>query len=279
MEENANAEARARGASKPLPKTLGDLLEEFCREHGDRNLQTRTVERYRDLVRYLSAELLAMPIAEVSPLHLTREWNRLRVAGGHDPERIKRGLPPKPLAATSVRSIAGFVATAYAHAIGWGLVTMNPVTNSTKPSGSAKRKTALSPRQQRLLLDSSNNPLLTITLEVCAGLGARRGEVLALRWSDITADGQVQIGRSLTQTKRTLKFKEPKTPAGFRTVTIPASVLKKLEKHKEQQATLRAQFGPDYREQGLVICNPDGSPVKPGIISGLAHHLCRKLKF
>src|SRR6266849_6833524 len=37
-------------------------------------------------------------------------------------------------------------------------------------------------------------------LELCAGTGARRGEVLALRWPDIQ-DGRVIITRSLSQTK------------------------------------------------------------------------------
>jgi hypothetical protein len=50
--------------------------------------------------------------------------------------------------------------------------------------------------------------------------GARRGEILALRWSDIE-DGRVTISRSLTQTKQILEFKGTKTEDSARPVSLP----------------------------------------------------------
>ena len=50
---------------------------------------------------------------------------------------------------------------------------------------------------------------MPIFLEVCGGTGARRGEVLALRWSYIK-DGRATIAQSLTQTKEVLEFKGTK---------------------------------------------------------------------
>jgi integrase len=45
---------------------------------------------------------------------------------------------------------------------------------------------------------------------MAVGLGARRGEVLALRWSDIV-DGRAVIARSLSQANGKLEFKGTKT--------------------------------------------------------------------
>ena len=59
------------------PRTLGMLLEEFFAQHVDGKLAPKTVERYHDQAAYLDPELRAMPIAEITPLHLNREWNRL----------------------------------------------------------------------------------------------------------------------------------------------------------------------------------------------------------
>lgn len=54
----------------------------------------------------------------------------------------------------------------------------------------------------------------------------RRGEIVALRWSDIDLDGgKVRVERSLEETKAGLAFKEPKTKAGRRTIGIPQSVV------------------------------------------------------
>ena len=47
------------------------------------NLAPKTVERYREHAAYLSPELLAKPLTEITPLHLNREWTRLLKTGGH----------------------------------------------------------------------------------------------------------------------------------------------------------------------------------------------------
>jgi hypothetical protein len=82
-----------------IPKTLVGLLEEFFRSHADEKLASKTVERYRDYVRYLSPELLAMPISEITPLHLNREWTRLLKCGGHTRATKARPSQPRPMSA------------------------------------------------------------------------------------------------------------------------------------------------------------------------------------
>lgn len=66
-----------------VPKTLAGLLDEFFRLHADEKLAGKTKERYRDYATYLSPALLAMPIGDIKPLHLNREWSRLMKCGGH----------------------------------------------------------------------------------------------------------------------------------------------------------------------------------------------------
>ena len=97
----------------PLPKTLGMLLKEFFAEHADKRFAPKTVERYRDHAAYLSPQLLAMPLAEITPLHLSREWNRLNASGGHH----RRSKEARPLSAKTVRNIAGVVSSAFARAV------------------------------------------------------------------------------------------------------------------------------------------------------------------
>ena len=105
---------------------------------------------------------------------------------------------------------------------------------------------ALLPTEQMLLIESATGPwCLPMFLELSAATGARRGEVLALRWSDI--DGSdVVIARSLTQTRKTLEFKSTKTERPRR-VNLPQSVVVSLEGHRKRQDEFRQQFGPDYR--------------------------------
>src|ERR1039457_1211122 len=209
IEEQQKRDLAKEGVSiaAPLPKTLSMLLEESFRQHVDEKLAPKTIERYHEQAAYLNLELLNMPIGVITPLHLGREWNRLLKTGGHH-----RGTKQaRPLSAKTVRHIAGLVSSAFARAERWGLVTTNPVTHSEPPVPKRHRGIALTPAQQVLVFESATGPWCMATfLEVGAATGARRGEVLALRWSDIQ-DGRAIITRSLTQTRQVLEFKDTKT--------------------------------------------------------------------
>lgn len=65
------AKAAAAGIAADGPKTLGSLLREFMRQHAEEKLAPKTIERYHEQARYLAPELLAMPLADVTPLRLT----------------------------------------------------------------------------------------------------------------------------------------------------------------------------------------------------------------
>ena len=112
-----------------LPTTLAMLFEEFFSQHAEEKLAPKTIECYRELATYLVPELLAMPLREITPLHLSREWNRLLKSGGHH----RKTKEARPLSAKTVRHIAGLVSSAFARAERWGLVAKNPVTRSEPP--------------------------------------------------------------------------------------------------------------------------------------------------
>src|SRR5580704_636648 len=95
IEEGRKAELANAGSivAGPLPRTLSMHLEEFFTQHVDEQLAPRTVERYHEQAAYLDPELLKMPIAGITSLHLNREWNRLSKQGGHH----RRTKEPRPL--------------------------------------------------------------------------------------------------------------------------------------------------------------------------------------
>ena len=276
IEEGRKAE-RAEAVSTvagPLPRTLSRLLEEFFTQHVDEKLAPKTIERYHEQKAYLDPKLLNMPIAEITSLHLNREWNRLSKSGGHH----RRTKQPRPLSAKTVRNIAGGLSSAFARSIRWGLISSNPVTNSEPPRVKKHYGIALTAAQQAMVFGAASGPwCMPAFLEVSAALGARRGEVLALRWRDIQ-DGRATIARSLTQTRQVLEFKGTKTDRP-RVVKIPESTLVTIEAHRKRQDEFRRQFGPDYKaDEDLVFANPDGTPLKPDSISAAVSLLFRRLK-
>jgi integrase len=112
-----------------------------------------------------------------------------------------------------------------------------------------------------MVFETASGPwCIAVFLETAAAVGARRGEVLALRWSDIK-DDRATIARSLTQTRQGL------------------ATLLTIEAHRKHQDEFRIQFGPDYRgDIDLIFSNPDGTPLKPDSISAAVFLLFRRLK-
>jgi integrase len=259
----------------PLPQTLSMLLKEFFTQHVDEKLAPKTIERYHEQATYLDPKLLKMPIAEITSLPLNREWNRLSKCGGHH----RSTKQPRPLSAKTVRNIAGIVSSAFARGIRWGLISTNPVTSSEPPRVKKHYGLALTVAQQTLVFESATEFwCLASFLEVAAALGARRGEILALRHSDIQ-DGRATIARSLTQTKRGgLEFKGTETERP-RVIKVPESTLAMIEGHRKRQDEFRRRFGPVYRaDLDLIFANPDGTPLKPDSVSSAVSRLFRRLK-
>ena len=99
--------------------------------------------------------------------------------------------------------------------------------------------------------------------------GARRGELLALRWCDLDVDkGSVPgIERSLEQTRAGgLRFKEPKTPDSVRVISLPAGAVEALKAHRVRQLEQRMMLRQGGRPE-LVFTTLDGDPITPDVLS------------
>lgn len=281
IEEQEKVEREAAGSpvAAPLPKTLKMLLDEFFEQHVDRKLARKTCERYHEQAAMLDIGLLEMAVDQIRPMHLNREWNRLLESGGHE----RRTKKPRPLSKKTVRNVAGVLSSAFKYAMKSDLVTRNPVLSSDPPVPRKPKGIGLTVAQKDMLIEAASGPwCMSLFLEMAVGLGARRGEVLALRWTDIV-DGRATISRSLSQTKEDgLAFKPLKGHEDTeeqRVVKIPSETLVKLDAHRQRQDEFRKKFGPNYRaDLDLIFANPDGTPLKPNSISATVSALFKRLK-
>jgi integrase len=270
-------ECLANPTSTPL--TLDVLFEKFFELHcSNGNLSPKTVERYRDHKAYLNPKLLGLPPANITQLDWTAEWQRLGREGG----RTRRNRTPRPLGAATVEDIAGTVSSVYSWGAKQGFVTANPVRYSERPKVEKREAVTVSDADVHLLLSTEAGfwcqPAYLATAEA---LGKRRGELCALRWSDWRA-GAFIISRSLAQFKdketgeRRLLFKSTKGK-NTRPVTVPASLVPVLEKHRQRQNELKRQLGDRYQDNDLIFCQEDGRPLWPNSVSASVSFLCRRL--
>jgi integrase len=101
----------------------------------------------------------------------------------------------------------------------------------------------LTPDEIGLLLEVATPGLWRTLIKTAFVTGARSGELLALRWTDLElpkeGSGKIAIRRSLSWARLKgeeirPRFYPPKTKAGIRTIRIPAELVSELRRWKLQ---------------------------------------------
>ena len=129
-------------------------------------------------------------------------------------------------------------------AVEWSLLARNPAAVARPPKVQAREIEIITIEQAQKILQCLRGRTLYPIIALALATGMRRGELLALRWGDVDLDaGRIQVECSLEQTKAGLRFKEPKTKHGRRSIKIPPSVVAELKAHWTQQQAQRLKLG------------------------------------
>jgi integrase len=133
----------------------------------------------------------------------------------------------------------------------------------------------LSIDEARLLLKAAKRDRLYALYAVALSLGLRRGEALGLRWVDVElTTGVLHVRQTVQRHGGQLHYAPPKTPRSRRTIPLPPSCVKILERHRERQAEERITAGDSWQESDLVFTTPRGAPVEPNDFSKAFRRLC-----
>ena len=217
-------------------------------------LSARSVETYAAVVKRLSRQIGPIKIQKLRPVHVS------------ELAMVKRD--GSPLSAAAERQTRRVLKAALQAAVEIELIGRNVGLVGARVAAAEDTEVDIpSPSEIAAVLDElRDNPIFPIVALALAS-GARRGEILGLRWTDINMDtGTVTIVRSLEKTvKYGLKFTKPKTKYGRRAITVPAETIDVLREHRRQQLELRMKIGagrpgPD----ALVFCTPEGQAASAG---------------
>lgn len=99
--------------------------------------------------------------------------------------------------------------------------------------------------------------------------GARRGEVLGLKWEDVdSARSRVFICRSISYTPGKGVYEgRPKTKSSERYVAIPPETISMLKDYRVWQLEERFRLGEYYQDRGYVFTRDDGAPMHPDSVT------------
>lgn len=207
------------------------------------NLRPTTALRYQGLIRrHLIPRLGSIPLTRLAPRDLTSCYAAM----------IDDGLAPRT--AGHAHRVLG---RALRDAADEGLVGRNVARIARAPRVPHQEMKALDADQSHRLLAAAGGDRLEALYLLALSTGARQGELLALRWSDVDLDaGIVRIRRALVRTPSGLAFAEPKTATSRRAIPIGRSTVDALRAHRQRQA--------EERLSELVFANTLGGPINAG---------------
>jgi integrase len=99
---------------------------------------------------------------------------------------------------------------------------------------------------------------------VALGLGLREGEVLGLRWCDISFEQHTLcVAQTVQRVGGSLVLQPPKTDRSARVLPLPIFVERALVRHAERQAAERRDASDTWQDHGLIFPSVVGRPIDP----------------
>ena len=156
-----------------------------------------------------------------------------------------------------MRRIHGILRRALAQGVKWGWLGVNPAAATTPPRVPQSEITPPSgPDLARVLRRAwESSPELACYLVLAAATGARRSELVALRWRDLDlADGTVRIERGVVMGPAGLVEKDTKTHAARR-VALDDGTVQIIGAHRARMAARAAMCRAELTDDSFVFSN------------------------
>jgi integrase len=206
---------------------------------------------------------------------------RLAKLTAGDLDRLYAKLTAKGNAATTVRRVYALIGAALHSAERWGLVDKNVARRADPPPVRAAQVKAPSPKEVKALLVEAEKvePSLAVLLLLAALTGARRGELCALRWSDIDFKaGTLTIARSVYETDKGGWGEKGTKGHQVRKIGLDALAIEALRRHRDATRATARDLHLTIPPDGFLFSrSPVGSdPIRPDVLTKFTTRMAEK---
>lgn len=259
---------------------LDELIPQYLEQYAFIELSQATAEGYRQILENrIIPEFGHIKLCDLSrqQLNLQAYFNNLS----------KSGLAP-----STIRRCMAVFSSALSWAVNMRLMQQNPLSHVKPPKEQRKKDKAKSftPEELKRFIASLELPqVATYKAHECARVngsvysvneyketrylseqfkfffilaafsGCRRGELIALDWSDIDFENcTISITKSASKIKGGAIIKDTKTASGNRIINMPPSVMSLASKWRIQQNELRLSLGSAWKGANNVFSQAEG---------------------
>jgi integrase len=261
---------KAQAAGGLLPgadrrgETLATLLDAWLTSVQS-DLRINTYRRYEQYARFhFKPALGTVKLSDLKPARIQESLAAKRTAP-RDRVMGKSENAARPLTARTVRHMYVVLNTALRWGVRKGLLTLNPCDRVDPPRVERLEVKPLTAEDTGKLLATATGrgDRLRALWELGALTGARKGELLALRWTDIDLEaGTLNISRTQVEARGGQGTYNPtKTQRSRRVLDLAPDVVDALRAHQDRQKWDRQALGEDYTDNDLVFATGTGTPL------------------
>jgi integrase len=254
--------------------TVGEYLTEWLETH-QASVKRGTIAGYRaDVERYILPRIGGLRLQSLRPAILSKLYRELAERGGEPDKRHPEG---RPLSASTVAHVHRTLRKALTDAVQVEQVlATNPAERAKLPRAPrGEPGTIWTPAQLATFLQQAAKHRLFAFYRLAAYSGARRGELLALRWDALDLDAAEVTLRGSTDVIDGERVDDTTKSGRSRVVSLDAGTVAVMREHRRRQLEEHMKAGPLWVETGRVFTTEAGEPVFPDTVSLLMGKLIR----
>lgn len=266
--------------------TLKDFTERWIEEVAIQKLQPSTVDKYREELRdKIFPALGHLKLSELKPHNINAFFVELAKDGAR--KDGKSGGYSKGSIIKTRNVLSSILRTAAE----WEIIERNPCSKVRLQAEAAEERIKFfTPEQTSLFLEYIEKPYtvrvgghertddtgikyrvgdydvvkeipeqMRLLFNLAIYTGLRRGELLALQWSDIDfKEDMLRVSRAATIIDGKQTVKVPKTKTSVRTVSIPHSLTIRLQRLKNARLEYRLKLGQRWKGDNWVFIQENG---------------------
>lgn len=247
----------------PEKKTIESFTQDWVEKHAKKNLALRTQQNYIEkLNNYILPYLGHLKMSDIKPIHIVNFLDE--VSQPHAAIRKKDGLSDSTL-----YEIDKTLRVLFNKAVEWKIISDSPLSGLKRPKIKRKEMKFLESNEVVKLFEALKNEqsnwrmyFLTATMG-----GFRRGELIALQWTDIDFENnEIIIKNSIpTFEKGIPHMKSTKTDEIARIVPMPNWYMELLKQYKAEYMKERLLLEEKWKGNGyeFIFHSGEGKPYWP----------------
>ena len=251
-------------------------------EYAEKQMERSSIERCESSLDGIILPAIGhLRLPEIQPLHLTKLYSSLAENG------YTQNGEQKPYSARTIKRIHQIISSSLNTAVYWLLIESNPCQRVKPPKVEKQAdvkhftleqakaffgqletpytvahwgRTKKDGSESKKHYEEKEIPLqFKVLFHLAVFGGFRRGELIALTWDDIDFQNHtVTVSKASASTKGGIITKSPKTFSSNRTVTLPASTMGLIHRHKEEQQQYRLSLGTYWKGGNYLFIQDDG---------------------